>query len=415
MTLEPAGGLAPEPPWPQTDGVARLPPLGPAPAPRRVLVTGGAGFIGSHTVDLLLGRGYAVRVLDALCPPVHAPGTFPPYLSRDVEFVYGEVSNPDALRRALDGVQAVLHLAAYQDYLPAFSRFAIANEVGTALLYELLVQDRLCVDKVVVASSQAVYGEGRYRCPHDGVQHPPPRPPAQLARGEWDVVCPHCGGPVAAEACDEAVVCPHNQYSVSKYAQELYGLVLGARHGIPTTALRYSITQGPRQSFRNAYSGVLRTFAARLLHGRPPLVYEDGRQLRDYVYVGDVARANLLALEDPRTDGQVYNVGGGDVCSVLDYARLLARVAGREDLAPLLPGAYRVGDTRHVISDSRRLRALGWAPTLGVADIAGRYLTWAAAQPDLLDASETALAEMQAVGTVRVAQPQNAGPPSRPT
>ncbi|MCS6843191.1 MAG: NAD-dependent epimerase/dehydratase family protein [Caldilineales bacterium] len=365
-----------------------------------VLVTGGAGFIGSHTVDLLLARGYRVRILDALLPPVHRGGQPPDYLPADAELLVGDVRDRAALRRALEGVELVVHLAAYQDYLTDFSRFFDVNATGTALLYELIVNERLPVRKVVVASSQAVYGEGKYRCPRDGVQYPPLRPESQLRAGQWEVRCPACGRPMQLCPTDEAVVNPHNQYAMSKHAQEMIALNLGQRYGIPTVALRYSITQGPRQSFRNAYSGICRIFVTRLLAGRAPVAYEDGRQLRDYVSVEDVARANLLALEDPRADYQAFNVGGGQAVSVLEYAALAAEVLG-VDIPVQVPGEYRFGDTRHIVSDIGKLQALGWQPQTSLRQIIADYAEWASRQPDLQDYSERAEQVMKAVGAVR--------------
>lgn len=366
----------------------------------KALVTGGAGFIGSHTVDLLLQRGYDVRVLDALTPPVHHNGRMPAYLDSAVEFIYGDVRDRAALSRALDGIDVVFHLAAYQDYLTDFSHFFDVNATGTALLYEVIVNDRLPVQKVVVASSQAVYGEGKYRCPMDGVVYPTLRPEAQLRASRWEVRCPICGGPLLFQLSDEAQVRPHNQYAMSKYAEEMIALNLGQRYGIPSVAMRYSITQGPRQSFRNAYSGICRIFVTRMLAGRAPIAYEDGGQLRDYVYVGDVARANVLVLEDPRADYQVFNVGGGAPVSVREYGALVAEVLG-VDLSVEIPGEYRFGDTRHIVSDISRLRSLGWEPATPLPQIIAEYAAWAREQPDLGDPYAQAEQVMKRLGTVR--------------
>jgi dTDP-L-rhamnose 4-epimerase len=367
----------------------------------RVLVTGGAGFIGSHTVDLLLHRGYAVKVLDSLAPPVHPDGRRPSYLPDDVEFIRGDVRSRQDLSRALEGVDAVFHLAAYQDYLTDFSTFFDVNSVGTALLYELIVDRRLPVQKVVVASSQSVYGEGAYFCPHDGIVYPPSRPPQRLARRAWDPVCPRCGEEeIVAALSDEATVNPHNSYAISKYSQEMIALTLGRRYDIPSVCMRYSITQGPRQSFTNAYSGILRIFALRLLNGNSPVAYEDGQQLRDYVYVGDVAAANVLVLEREEANGRVFNVGGGRAVSVRSYGEAIRRSLGAE--APIrVPGEYRVGDTRHVLSDIGRLRSLGWEPRVGLDRIIAEYVEWARQQPGVRDYYEEAESVMKNLGAVR--------------
>jgi len=369
----------------------------------RVLITGGAGFIGSHTADLLLERGYQVRILDSLEPPVHQRREKPSYIPSDVEFIIGDVRNKSDLENALRGVRAVFHLAAYQDYLPDFSRFAFVNEGGTALLYEIIVNDHLPVEKVVLGSSQAVYGEGKYECRAHGAQYPPPRPLEQLESREWEVKCPLCGNRMSPVPTDESKVHPANQYAVSKYSQELYAFTLGGRYGIPTVALRYSITQGPRQSFYNAYSGILRSFTVRLLNGLPPVIYEDGEQLRDYVYVGDVARANLLALETDAANYQAFNVGGGKATSVLEYARLLVELTG-ERVEPDIPGEFRFGDTRHVISDISKLRGLRWEPLTPLEDIAQEYVAWAKAQPEVQDHYAQAVQVMKDKSVIRAAR-----------
>jgi dTDP-L-rhamnose 4-epimerase len=367
---------------------------------RQVLVTGGAGFIGSHCARALVERGARVRVLDALRPPVHAPGRRPD-LPPEVEVQVGQVEDRAALRQALDGVDAVLHLAAYQDYLTDFSTFYLVNALGTALLYELIVAERLPVERVVVAATQAEYGEGRYRCPRDGDVFPDPRPEAQLIARDWEPRCPLCGGPIAFAPTDEAVVKPHSPYAMSKRAAEELALTLGQRYGVPTATMRYSIVQGPGQSFRNAYSGALRAFTVQALHGRAPLVYEDGQQTRDFVWIGDVVAANLLMLERPELTGP-YNVGGDRSVTVAELARLVAAAAG-VGLEPEAPGLYRVGDTRHIRSDVGRLRALGWAPTGDQPAMVEAYVEWARAQPDLHDSSAEALVQMRRLGVLREA------------
>ncbi len=373
----------------------------------KVLITGGAGFIGSHTADLLLENGYEVRVIDNLQPPVHQQGKKPDYIPSDIEFILGDVCNREDMSKALDGVEAVFHLAAYQGYLPDFSTFAYVNDGSTALLYELIVNNRLPIQKVVIASSQATYGEAKYECSKHGIQYPIPRSLRQLKNGDWEIKCPECGAGMNPLPVEESRVNPHNQYAVSKYCEELYSLTLGKRYDIPTVALRYSITQGPRQSFSNAYSGILRIFALRLLNGLPPIAYEDGKQLRDYVYVGDVAAANLLVLENETANFEVFNVGGNEVLSVSEYAELLLGITGRNDIPIQIPGEFRFGDTRHVISDISKLRNLGWEPIVPVKHLAMEYVNWAQNQPEAKDhygAAEIAMKNAGAIKTV-VGQP----------
>ena len=340
----------------------------------RILVTGGAGFIGSHTVDLLVERGYEVRVLDCLQPRVH-PGGWPGYLPETVEKLRGDVCQRDDLEPALEGVDGVFHLAAYQDYMPDFSTFYRVNTVSTALLFEIIVARKLPVSKVVLASSQAVYGEGTYCCDEHGLFYPGPRTAEALARGDWEIPCPECGGPAAPRPIDESVVNPHTAYGISKYALEMTALSLGRKYGIPVANMRYSIVQGPRNSFFNAYSGIARIFTLRLLNGQPPICYEDGRQLRDYVYVGDAARANLLAYEDGRADFQCFNVAGQRAHTVGEVADLLIEICGRK-IEPVVSGEYRFGDTRHTASSAARLSSLGWRAEKSLEEILSAYVDW---------------------------------------
>ena len=369
----------------------------------KVLVTGGAGFIGSHTADALLRKGYQVRVLDSLEPPVHPNREKPAYLAPDIEFLRGDVRNRADMKKALRGVEAVFHLAAYQGYLTDFSKFAAINDAGTALLYELIIGGRLPVRKIVLASSQAVYGEGKYKCGAHGIQYPLPRLREQLQKGDWEIKCPLCGQSMKEMTTDEARVNPHNQYSASKYAQELYAMALGRRFGIPTVALRYSITQGPRQSFSNAYSGILRIFTIRLLMGQPLVMYEDGEQLRDYVHVNDVVFANLLALESDLANFEAYNVGGTVAVSVREFTSLLTRIAGKQ-VQPESSGEYRFGDVRHIVSNVSKLRRLGWEPTKTLEENIRDYVEWVKGQPTVMDYYTEAEKVMRQQGVIQRVQ-----------
>lgn len=368
-------------------------------------MTGGAGFIGSHTVDLLLRKGYEVRILDSLQPRVHPKGA-PPWVSAEAELVVGDVADRDSLARALEGCVYVMHLAAYQDYLPEFSRYLHTNAESTALLFELVVSDprRFPVTTMVFASSQSVSGEGKYRCTDDGtVFWPGPRSVEQLRRGEWEIGCPSCSERAEAVLIDEASCNnPHTAYGISKYATELLAFRLGARYGIRAAAMRYTYVQGSRNSFYNAYSGIARRFAMRIRAGLPPVCYEDGQQRRDYVNVADVARANVLALENPAADGMAYNVGGGRAVTVLEFARLMLKAAG-SDMGALVPGEFRLGDTRHTVSDISRMRALGWEPTIAVEQNVREYLEWLdtqSATTEYLAEAERVMAELGVVQRV---------------
>jgi dTDP-L-rhamnose 4-epimerase len=369
----------------------------------RILITGGAGFIGSHTAEELLRGGYEVRLLDNLTPPVHdGSGAWPSWLPRDAERVLGDVRNRDDWAKSLRGVDGVIHLAAHQDLLPNFSQFFHVNSVGTALLYEVIVAEKLPVKKIVVASSQFVYGEGRYRCAQCGEVFPDGRDPRRLAKGLWEPVCPKCGAAIEPMPLQETHANPKNQYSIAKYSQELTAVALGRNYGIPSAALRYSIVQGARQSYRNAYSGVLRVFTLSNLAGRPAPVFEDGGQLRDYVNVGDVARANRLALESDTANYEVFNVGGGHSCTVLEFAAIVSETLG-VNVGLDVSGEYRVGDTRHSVSDISKLQRLGWYPTKTPRDSVREYVEWIRGERLDRDYAAEALGALRQAGALRKA------------
>jgi dTDP-L-rhamnose 4-epimerase len=367
----------------------------------KILVTGGAGFIGSHTCDRLLALGHEVTVLDALTPPVHRDGKLM-YLSPGAEFYQGDTRNRDLLVNLLRRADAVYHFAAYQDYLPDFSRFSDVNVVSTALIYEIIVAERLDLARVVVASSQSAMGEGLYRCPFDGEQMPGMRPESALIAGQWDIPCPVCGGPLDMLATPEQVSNPQNAYGMSKFGQEMVAINLGRRYGIPTVALRYSIVQGPRQSVYNAYSGACRIFCLSYLQGQPPSLYEDGGAIRDYVNIDDVVDANVLVLEEERAAGRVFNVGGGMAVTTREFADIVRRQYGSDQPA-LVTGEYRFGDTRHILSDVSALRELGWKPQRGPAESVAAYAGWLAGLEGLDGVLAAASARMRALGVVRKA------------
>src|SRR4051812_47965231 len=335
----------------------------------KILITGGAGFIGSPTPHAFLREGPQIRVLDSLEPPVHPDRKRPSYLNDRIELIEGDVRNSSLLLESMRGCDAIYHLAAFQDYLPIFSRFFDVNVTSTALIYELIVREKLPVKKVIVASSQACLGEGLYHDADGKPLLPDIRADEQLQRGIWEIQ-PPAGfrGPLKWQRTDETVANPQNQYGISKIAEEKVALHLGKRYGIPSVAMRYSIVQGPRQSFYNAYSGACRVFCLSFHQNIDPMIYEDGRQIRDYVNVADVVDANLLVLDEGRADYEMFHVGGGKPYTVLQFASVVAEVFGRKDYVAKPCGKYRFGDTRHICSDIHKLMNLGWKPTRTVYD-----------------------------------------------
>jgi dTDP-L-rhamnose 4-epimerase len=364
----------------------------------RVLVTGGAGFIGSHLVDRFLSEGFQVRVLDSLDPKIHPEG-LPTDVPQGAEFIKGDVTNREVLLSALQNVDIVSHQAAYQDYMPDFSKFLHVNAVGTALIYELIVERKLKVRKVIVASSQAVYGEGQYVCSTHGFFQPMPRSQQQLSRGQWEVRCPDCDQQAEPRLLREESVNPYNQYAVSKLAEERVALGLGWLHGIPSVALRYSITQGSRQSLFNQYSGICRIFVGRALQGDPLVVYEDGNQTRDFVHIKDVVEANMRVLESDDANFQAFNVGSGKPTTVLEYASLVGRKLSSE-VKINVSGEYRRGDNRNSVSKIDKLKMLGWNPRFDLSAILDDFLLWVESIGGIPIQIQDAYGDMRRAGVV---------------
>lgn len=361
----------------------------------KVLITGGAGFIGQSTALLLLEAGHEVSILDSLGPPTHGS---PPALSAEIQMTQGDVRRREDWVQALGSNEVVLHLADHHDYLPAFSKLFQVNAVGTALLSELLLEGQTSVRRIVLGSSLAVYGEGKYRCPQHGEVYPEPRRAEALERGAWEPPCPHCGGPLAPLVTDETVTRPTSAYGLSKLAQEAIVSLLAEQHRIEGVILRYGAVQGGSQPFQNAYYGALRISALRVALGQAPILYEDGHQLRDFIDVTDVARANVMAILS--LPPGAYNVGSGRAHTVLDLARTLLRVT-ESDLVPQTPGRYRLGDPRHIIPDISRLKAAGWEPRIGLEALVREYWQWLKQQPSLDAYFEGADFLMERTGTVR--------------
>ncbi|OJY26042.1 MAG: nucleoside-diphosphate-sugar epimerase [Myxococcales bacterium 68-20] len=344
-----------------------------------VLITGGAGFIGSHLADELLARGYAVRALDNLAPQVHGEEKKrPAYLAKDVELHLGDVRDPAAVDRALEGVDAVFHFAAavgVGQSMYDIDHYTSVNNGGTAILFERVLKRK--VGRFIVASSMSVYGEGLFRDPRGNVREGHGRSLDQLKRGVWELTDE--GGCVLSPIPTLETKQPalESIYALSKFDQERMSLLLGRAYGIPTVALRFFNVFGTRQALSNPYTGVLAIFASRLLNGNRPLVFEDGKQQRDFVSVKDVARACCLALESDDATGHVINIGSGRAHSIEDIALHMADVMDRRSLVPEITGKYRMGDVRHCFADiSLAQRLLGYEPSVGLDEGLTELATW---------------------------------------
>jgi dTDP-L-rhamnose 4-epimerase len=369
----------------------------------RVLIIGGAGFIGSHLADELLREGYSVRVLDNLSPQVHGDGgRAPDYLGREVEFQCGDVRDRDAVEKALRGVDAVYHFAALVGVgqsMYEVHRYTDVNNLGTAVLLEALARNP--VGRLVVASSMSVYGEGLYTAPDGSVSDAADRTLEQLKAGDWEVR--NAAGQSLTPIPTPETKPPSlaSVYALSKYDQERMCLVVGRALNVPTVALRFFNVYGPRQSLANPYTGVLAIFASRYLNDRPPVIFEDGQQQRDFVSVYDVARACRLALEAPGAAGRVFNVGSGRRYTVFEIARRMARVLGKEQVEPEVTGQYRVGDIRHCFADIALAReVLGYAPRWTLEDGMAELAEWLGRQVVGADRVAEARKELTARGLV---------------
>ena len=367
---------------------------------KRALVTGGAGLIGSHIVDLLIREGWTVRILDNLEPNTHKHGK-PAWVNSAAEFRLGEVQDYETMRSALEDIDVVFHEAAYGGYMPEMAKYVLVNSFGTAQLLEIIRDHKLPVKKVVVASSQAVYSEGAAECPEHGHVVPLLRPAEQLRAGDFVVHCPVCGKGTTSIATPESTPGGgETVYGLTKFDQERLVLLWGKQSGIPTVALRYSCTYGPRQSLFNPYTGVIAIFCTRLLNDLPPVLYEDGGQTRDLCFVEDIARANLMVAETSALDGVPVNVGSGVATSVRDLAEMIARKLGR-NVEPLARGEFRPGEIRSLISDTTRIQSIGYKPSVTVEEGIGRYIDWVMTQGPVKDYFGEIEAGLRAKGIVQ--------------
>jgi dTDP-L-rhamnose 4-epimerase len=362
----------------------------------RILITGGAGFIGSHLANSLVEAGYRVRILDSLHEQVHGKdASFPTYLHEDIECQTGDVRDREAVRKALVGVTHVYHFAAavgVGQSMYEIERYTDVNNRGTAVLLEALAQQP--VHRLVVASSMSVYGEGLYRRGTKTCE-PLPRNHDQLSRGQWEVEQEgHVLEPVATPETKHTL--PTSVYALSKYDQEQLCLMFGNAYRIPTVALRFFNVYGPHQSLSNPYTGVLAIFASRCLNGNPPLIFEDGEQRRDFVSVYDIAAACRLALTTQST-GEVFNVGSGRSRSVREVADSMIDALG-VSVEPVITSKYRVGDIRHCFADITKARQLlGYVPSVNFEDGLVELAEWLA-ETSAIDNYSQAAAELDRRG-----------------
>ena len=380
------------------------PPLSGAAATasrKRVLITGGAGFVGSHLADGLLAAGHSVRVLDDLTPQVHSDGR-PAYLADAVDLVIGDVRDPNRVREVLRDIDIVFHFAAtvgVGQSMYEISRYMSVNTLGTAELLQAMLDAKAKPEKLVVASSMSIYGEGRYACSSCGqLAAPPVRPVSQLRAGEWELHCTACGGMLKPLPTDESKPSETNSvYALSKRDQEELCLIYGRNYDLPVTALRFFNIYGTRQALSNPYTGVAAIFAARMINNQPPLVFEDGEQQRDFVSVHDIVRANMLAMQCGPSDGQVINIGCGTPIAIRRVAEILAK-ALRKDLEPVITQKYRAGDIRHCYADLTRARALlGYEPQVTHEQGFQELAVWLE-QQQAEDKAETMLKELSSYG-----------------
>jgi len=348
----------------------------------KILVTGGAGFIGSHITDGLIEKGHDVTILDALVPQVHSKK--PDYLNTKATFIKGDVSDKKLLLELMQNHEVVYHEASavgVGQSMYQIEDYVRENTLNTAILLDLLANKENSIKKLVVAASMSSYGEGKYSCADCGIVYPKVRDEAQLARRDWELNCPSCGKKVKPLPTDETK--PRDStsiYAITKKDQEEMCLVVGKSYGIPTVALRYFNAYGPRQALSNPYTGVCAIFSCRIRNGKPPVIFEDGCQTRDFLHVKDIVQANILALEKNRANYEAFNVGSGTPASIKDIANIMIGHY-QKNLTPEIVGKYRKGDIRHCYADISKISKLGFKPTISLAEGIPELVEWVNLQP----------------------------------
>lgn len=372
-----------------------------------ILITGGSGFIGSRLSLALVARGHRVRVMDSLSPQIHGadPERSPLYLDirGKVDFLRGDVSSKADWERAIEGQDAIVHLAAETgtgQSMYEIDRYVEINVRGTAMMLDLLVNGKHRIKKVVVASSRAIYGEGKYRCAVHGAVYPLPRKDADMGSGDFNVKCPSCGANVDCLPTDEeSLIHPTSIYGMTKHEQERMTLAVCGSIGLPAVAFRYQNVYGPGQSLKNPYTGILSIFSTRLLNGNEVQIFEDGTESRDFVFIDDVVKATVLGIESPDADGHSFNVGSGERTTVSEVVDALVAGLGAVEAKSVITGKYRVGDIRHNVASIERIRKLlGYEPSVKFAAGIASFCEWVRGQDVESDSFDRSIREMSQRG-----------------
>lgn len=371
---------------------------------KKILITGGAGFIGSHLVDDLVEKGHNVTIFDSLLPQIHKDGKFPHYLPKSVKLIKKDILDRIELGKAIKEAEIVYHLAARVGVAQSMfqiDEFTNVNMTGTARLLDILVNEDHSVKKLIVASSNTVYGEGKYICDDCGPVYPEPRKKLQLDNKEWEIICPNCSKKVTPSPTDEKT--PYDStsiYALGKEIQEKECLMIGKAYGIDTTVLRFFLVYGSRQALSNPYTGVCAIFSASLLNGNQPNLYEDGNQSRDFVHVKDICQALMLSMEKSQAKNKIFNVGTGQQITIKKVAETLADHINPK-IRPRISEKYRLGDIRHCFPDISKISEnLGYKPKYLFEDGITELIEWVKKQKHVSDNSENANKKLRKMGLI---------------